>query len=221
MNLCDDISSRSVECATFCIANILKSAQGACIRPGNKMTNSTLSLKFAFVQANIGVIKLHPCTQNWSKDVHAVVSTIDGQSKNLDKSKGGQASGFWIDHTNWFGDFTLQMYKGNDFFACGKLILLGCLYGINEIENKTLYVPIEAGDKVQQAQDIAVNYWFLEAGCVQIHAITAYNLRDISIDLTEHANPRIIIKSHGKFHSTRIMTNAAVQLEPKVFLVDQ
>jgi hypothetical protein len=154
--------------------------------PGDKTTNSTLSLKFAFVQANIGVIKIRPCTQTWSKATHVEISTKDGQSKTLDKSKGGQASGLWIDPTNWFGDFTLQIYKGNECIGCGKLSLLGCLDGMNEIENVTSCVWIEADDNFHQAQDVAVDHWFLEAGFVQIHAITASNLRNVSI----HSTPR-------------------------------
>ena len=222
IELRNDTWGESVGSATCSIADVLKSDQEACntlevLRPGDKTTDSTLSLKFAFVQAKIGVIKIRPCTQTWSKATHAVISTKDGQSKNLDKSKGGQASGLWIDPTNWFGDFTLQIYKDNECIGRGKLSLLGCLDGMNEIENVTSYVPIEADDNFQQAQDVAVDHWFLEAGFVQVHTITASNLRDVSIHSTGNANPRIIIKSHGKFHSTRIMTDAAVQLGPIVF----
>lgn len=115
IELHDDTSGESVGSATCSIADVLKSDQEACntleVRPGDKTTDSTLSLKFAFVQAKIGVIKIRPCTQTWSKATHAVISTKDGQSQNLDKIKGGQASGFWIDPTNWFGDFTLQITK--------------------------------------------------------------------------------------------------------------
>ena len=89
--------------------------------------------------------------------------------------------------------------------------------GINEIENVTSYVPIESDDNFQQAQDVAVDHWFLEAGFVQVHAITASNLCGVYIHSTGNANPRIIIKSHSKFHSTRIMTDSAVQLGPIVF----
>ena len=76
---------------------------------------------------------------------------------------------------------------------------MGCLDGMNKIENVTSYVPIEADDNFQQAQDVAVNHWFLEAGFVQVHAITASNLCGVYIHSTGNANPRIIIKSHSKF----------------------
>ena len=98
IELRDDTSGESVGSATCSIADVLKSDQEACntlevLRPGDKTTDSTLSLKFSFIQAKIGVIKICPCTQTWSKATHTVISTTDGQSKNLDKSKGGQASG--------------------------------------------------------------------------------------------------------------------------------
>jgi len=53
----------------------------------------------------------------------------------------------------------------------------------------------------------------LEAGFVKVHSIHASNLRDVSIDSTGLANPRVIVKCHGKTHSTLTMTNAATNSE--------
>jgi hypothetical protein len=233
IELRDDTSNESVSSAKYCIVDVLKPSEETCrtlemqptslggtrddleaivrsyIRSGDETTKSTLSVKFDFVQAKIGVIKLRPCTQDWSKDTHAVISTIDGQSRNLGRNKSGHASGFWINHDNWFGDFTVQIYTGSECIGCGKLSVLSCSGG-NETQNITSYIPMKAGDDTQQAQNFAIDHWFLEAGCVRIHEITASDLRDVSIDSTGPVNPRVIIMSYGKYNSTRIMTNAAV-----------
>ena len=113
VELRDDTSNESVSSAKYCIVDVLKPSEETCrtlemqptslggtrddleaivrsyIRSDDKTTKSTLSIRFEFVEAKIGVIKLRPCTQDWSKDTHAVISTIDGQSRNLDRNKGG------------------------------------------------------------------------------------------------------------------------------------
>ena len=89
---------------------------------------------------------------------------------------------------------------------------LTCLNG-SEIKNATSYVPIKTDDSQVQAPVVTANHWFLEAGFVQVQSISASNLRDASIDSTGLANPRIVVKSHGKARYTMTMTNAVVNAE--------
>lgn len=224
IELRDDASNESVGKATYSISDVLTSpgAQKAetleIIKPGDSTTNSVVNLQFDFVQAKQGVIKLslgvgsmQQIMGGSSKHMYAMISTPDGQSRKTLLADADNALGFWIDPSNWSGDFTVQLFKCNDCMGSGKLSLLGCLTG-SEIKKSTSYVPIKTDDgQVVQASLITVKHCFLEAGFVHVHSIVASNLRDVSIGSTGLENPRIIVKSRGKTHSTMSMTkNAAV-----------
>jgi len=239
IEVCDDESNESVGRATFSIADVLTSGAGKSfaetlqvIKPGDTTTNSVVNLKFSFVEAKVGVVKLRLDSaesattddDGTTKDSYTIISTPDGQSKRASLSDyGNNALGFWMDPTNWFSDFSIQTYKEGDCIGGGKLSLLDCLKG-NEIKNATSHVPVgtDGGGRIRgrEVPVVVVNHWFLEAGVVRVKSIRASDLRDVSIGSTGLANPRVVVKSHGKTHSTVTMTNAAVDVGPNSYQWD-
>ncbi|KAL7548756.1 hypothetical protein ACHAWF_012013 [Thalassiosira exigua] len=215
VELRDDGSGESVGTATFSVADVLTSGTDSTetlevIKPGDTTTNSVVNLRFAFVQAKTGVIKLRVGGAEGAtagRGIRAEISTADGQSGTVALAEADGALGFWTDPTNWFGDFSICLYSGNVCIGEGKLSLLGCLSG-DEIKNSTSHVPIRPEDGAQ-ASVVTVDHWFLEAGFVKVESIRASNLRDASIDSTGLADPRIIVKAIGKTHATSLMTEAA------------
>lgn len=212
----DEGSNEAVGRATFSLEEVLTTGAEALeeleiIKPGDKSTNSVVNLKFAFVAAKTGVVKLRldgVANMVDGKDAYAVISTPDGQSQRASTSAADDAVGFWMDPANWFSDLSIQLHVGDDCVGGGTLPLLSCLDG-NEIKYATSEVPIQTYGWVNDPV-VTVDHWFLEAGVVRVRSVGASGLRDASVGATGLVNPRVVMTSNGKTHSTTVMTNAAV-----------
>ena len=221
VEVCDETSKERIGSATFSVANVLASGSESLetlkiIKPGDTTTNSEINLKFAFTQAKHGVIKLAGgAVGDGSEGLNAMISTADGQSQRVALADADDVAGFWIDQSNWFGQFTVEVYKGQAYIGSAKLSMLECLSG-KEMDNAIAYIPIDI-DGSMQTSPVALKHWFLEAGFVQVQSITATNLRDVSIDSTGLVDPRVLIKTSGKTHSTEIMTNTAERIESNIY----
>ena len=154
-----DGSNGSVGTATFSISNVLASPGVELdenldiINPGDVSTNSTVNLKFVFTQAKHGVVKLSlRGVQNIIGGIHkgmyAVILTPDGQSRKAALAEADNALGFWMDPTNWFGDFTIKMIKGGNCIGVGELSMLSCLGG-TEIRNATACISLGAASQAK------------------------------------------------------------------------
>ncbi|KAL9178968.1 hypothetical protein ACHAXT_011941 [Thalassiosira profunda] len=216
----DEGLNESVGRATYNVREVLASCQQErteelqILRPGDSTTNSVARLKFGFVQAKHGVIKLRldSLESICGKGGYAVVSTPDGQSKRVGAADANnEALGFWLSELNWFGDFAFRVLDGNGgIVGEATLSLLQCLEG-SESDIAVTQVPIK-GQGQALVNTATVNHWFLEAGFVQVQSLSTTNLRNVSVDSSGLANPRVTLRLCGKTHATAVTTGAATNV---------
>ena len=223
IEVCDDESNASVGQAPFPISKALTSGKETLetlpvTKLGDTSTNSAVRLKFSFVRARTGVIKLAlGGVENLAEeeenadDIYATVSTPEGRTERASLSDPDAARGFWMGPENWFGDLTVRLHRGDACLGGGKLRMLSC-HG-SEIRNSTSRLPMipsEGEGPVRRAPIVVVvRHWFLEAGVVRVRGLRATDLRDASLGATGLTDPRVIVKSSGKARATAAMTEAA------------
>ena len=164
IELRNDTSGESIGSAKYNIADVLHSGQETCITleflsPDDKTVVSTMNFKLEFLQAQIGSIKLRLGAENSDEVTRVVLSLPDGQSTTLVDHE----VAFSVDHSNCFWDFTVQLYNRNASMGYGKLSLLSCLGGHDNIQHDTSTIPIKVGGDTQQTYEIAIDHWFVGA----------------------------------------------------------
>lgn len=169
------------------------------IKPGDVTTNTKTNLKLVFQEAKVGMIKMHP-KLSATEFSRVFISLENEQSKTALASTSDPDNGlnFWIDPTNWFGFFSVQIFRGDDVMAEGKLRLLDCIQGSEQEKTSSIVT--------MPSSDLEIEHCFFEAGFVEISNIRAFDFEGDAAELTD---PRIKIKSKGKCHINMNMTGEA------------
>jgi hypothetical protein len=188
------------------------------LRPNDTTTNTVVRLKFRFIQARFGMLKLHLHSlplAGLDRGLTVRASTPDGQSKSATmKSLGANDSmDFWVDSRNWFGDLSIVLQREGGGDISIQLEPLHILqkrlinFGARERGKVSTRVHIascmESDDKVSS---LDIHHEFLEAGQVCVESIELSNLP--SDAASNVSNLRMVLRFKGKAHGNEVITGA-------------
>ncbi|KAL3790345.1 hypothetical protein HJC23_002731 [Cyclotella cryptica] len=213
--------------STISILEILKSESEvakelAVLKPGDSTTNSEVHLKFSFVPAKVGVLKLYLNDLGFSdveESLIATVSTPDGQSKSfaLADMNADDYIDFWIDRKNWFDNLGFIIHKEGEKDKTVQLEPISLIgLGARGVGKESSLVSIESWNigstSMMEIATVKLHHQFLEAGFVRVQSM---ELRDDSTDAVP-SDLRIILRSKGRTHSNEQMTVAANTSESRL-----
>lgn len=182
------------------------------LRPNDTTTNTVVRLKFHFIPAKKGMLKLYMhdlALADLDRGLIVRASTPDGQSKSvhLNSLSTNDSMDFWVDSKNWFGDLSIVLHQESDsdtYIQLEPSIIDFGARGRGRVSTHVHFASCMESDINISSLD--VHHEFLEAGQVKIELIELSNLP--SDAASNVSNLRMILRSKGKVHRNEVMTGA-------------
>ncbi|KAL3774462.1 hypothetical protein ACHAWO_007611 [Cyclotella atomus] len=182
------------------------------LRPNDTTTNTVVRLKFHFIPAKKGMLKLYMhdlALADLDRGLIVRASTPDGQSKSvhLNSLTTNDSMDFWVDSKNWFGDLSIVLHQESDsdtYIQLEPSIIDFGARGRGRVSTHVHFASCMESDINISSLD--VHHEFFEAGQVKIELIELSNLP--SDAASNVSNLRMILRSKGKVHRNEVMTGA-------------